>query len=40
VTAGPQNIHGDPAFFAGYAALRESEGGLKRGCRAPMPATA
>ncbi|MGK9234880.1 class I SAM-dependent methyltransferase [Inquilinus limosus] len=28
MTAGPQNIYDDPVFFAGYAALRESESGL------------
>jgi 2-polyprenyl-3-methyl-5-hydroxy-6-metoxy-1,4-benzoquinol methylase len=28
VTDGPQNVYDDPAFFAGYAALRESDSGL------------
>jgi len=28
VTDAPQNVYDDPAFFAGYAALRETESGL------------
>ncbi|OWJ68796.1 class I SAM-dependent methyltransferase [Inquilinus limosus] len=35
MTDTPQNIYDDPAFFAGYAALRDTEGGLNAALEQP-----